>query len=227
MNSTARTLIRLEGQHPLAEYCRVTSAYCPFIMPSKEARTLMVREVDLPGITDIDKLQSIVFAETVAETEALRQDRRGMPVKQAQLLNYNVVFHHPDPDIDGRELVDWPGYCAKLLYTGIGVMYGLFWKNQEEMLRNGRPMPVPPVNFVSVRSKVQRLDWQFFDTHNQHLKQPHVDATDSEGINVHRMVFSDAVPDDLSDVNTLVASGYYGRVRDWASEILARVENNQ
>lgn len=37
-------------------------------------------------------------------------------------------------------------------------MFGKFWRGEDDVDRRGRPLPVPPVNFISIRPAVPVLD---------------------------------------------------------------------
>lgn len=213
-----RQPIQLETESIFARHCRAISSFCPFIVPSANQRLLLARTLNIPScVLDAER---ILFGELVVETESFRRHRARLSATARHLLCYNLVVNWTDKSAPAmHELLAWPTYVAKLLYTSKAIMFGSFPERERTKTRNGALIPEPPVSFISIRSKVAGLDVRFFDK-NPNLLAPHVDGVDDLE-NVHQRAFATGVPDNLLDAGVVAQPSYYERVRAWAESILA------
>ena len=72
----------------------------------------------------------------------------------------------------------------KTHYTQAGVLFGKFWKGEKDVSRTGIAIPSSPYHMLSIRSRVERKDEQFFTNVPERLNSL-VDAEDS-GQNVFK-----------------------------------------
>lgn len=63
---------------------------------------------------------------------------------------------------DGPELLSWPHWLLKLLYLEVEIMVGKFWRGEVSHDKLGRVVPIPPVDFLSIRTAVKPKDVRFF-----------------------------------------------------------------
>jgi hypothetical protein len=217
-------VVRLDGADPFSAYCSEVAAFCPFLKPAAAGGLLLAQSVTVQD-ADMERAHATLFEALVPAVESFRVARRS--VKRGAILCLNLVIDAPSSlSEQGRELICWPVWLAKQIYTDKAIVFGFFWKGEVATARNGMTLPVPPVNFISIRSKVPSLDQRFF-TQNPDLLQPHIDGQD-DGANVHERVFPGAVP-DLTDPIAIRQANYYSTVSAWGREIHAqsvRVESS-
>lgn len=156
----------------------IAGGFCPFIEPSaKEGVTLFSRYELAPS--SLENLQAQAFYLGVIHTELFRKNRRKQrTVKGWTLSCENVIFHDSAFVGKGRELLDWPHWLLKALYTKVGVMFGKFWEREESTSRDGRSIPPPPCDFLSIRSSVKPLDGRFFSLAPQ-LTDEYISSVDT------------------------------------------------
>ncbi|MGH8929331.1 MAG: hypothetical protein ACRDZO_01515 [Egibacteraceae bacterium] len=156
-----------------------------------------------------------IFSLGVIHTEAFRLKRRGNGAGERVLLCDNLVLApaHPDTGWHGQELLAWPHWVLKCLYTRVGVMFGKFWAGEVAAARNGLEIPSPPCDFLSIRSAVKAKDPRFF-TKAEDLVDDLVTANDT-GQNVHKP-FTTLDPADFT-LESLHQIRYYDIVRAWAA----------
>ncbi|MFF7992423.1 hypothetical protein ACFZDG_21845 [Kitasatospora xanthocidica] len=70
----------------------------------------------------------------------------------------NVVLLGECEDAHHRELLVWPHWALKHLYSQVGVMIGRFAKGTAETSRTGHSIPPAPFSFLPVRAAVRPLD---------------------------------------------------------------------
>ena len=213
---TEREPLRLDEDDAFARYCQTVTAFCPFLLPSVRAGATYVRRATVNG-TSVESLQADLFYMLVAETEHFRLVRRNtLCVRRKALLCLNVVFELPEAaDVHCAELLGWPHYLAKLLYTDQAILFGKFHKGEKDFARNGEPLPEPPVNFWSIRSRVENLDRRFFDK-TPELTDLHINGSD-DGKNVHAQ-FGLGVEEIA--ITRMREIGYYEKVLSWGREQL-------
>lgn len=121
----------------------------------------------------------------------------------------NLIFETPMiSEGCAEKLLSWPHWLLKSLYTGVGIMFGKFWKGEHELNRDGIAIPRPPVTFMSFRSAVIRKDTRFF---NKALElRPALEAADDDGRNVHEL-FAPAGC-DISSIESMRIHNYYHHI---------------
>jgi hypothetical protein len=143
----------------------------------EEGVILFSRHELIPG--SLEHLEAQVFYLGLIHTELFRKHRRKQQtVKGWTLSCENVIFHDPTLVGKGRVLLDWPHWLLKALYTKTGVMFGKFWEGEESTSRDGRPIPPPPCDFLSIRSSVKPLDGRFFSLAPQ-LTDEYINSVDA------------------------------------------------
>ncbi|MBZ4318931.1 DUF6875 domain-containing protein [Streptomyces huiliensis] len=129
-------------------YVDAMSAHCPYLAPSVERELTHWTMYEAAG--DAADVEAAVFEAGVLSAEWLRTqaDRR-----QATLMCENIVVSGV-----GRELLAWPHWALKNLYTPVGVMFGKFPVGDQIADHHGRVIPEPPVSFLAVRFVVRARD---------------------------------------------------------------------
>ncbi|MFF2352339.1 hypothetical protein ACFVVL_21455 [Kitasatospora sp. NPDC058115] len=112
----------------------------------------------------------------------------------------NVVMLGQCTDADHHELLAWPHWALKNLYSQTGIMFGKFVQGVVETGRDGRSIPPAPFSFLPVRVAIRPLDPNFL------TNTPDLAATVAEAVDDGRDVFED-IPCD------------WKAVREWASSL--------
>ena len=144
------------------EYITAISAeFCPFLSPA-HARGMVRYSVYHSSANSMEKAQSELFYVGLIHAEILRETRRGATSSSQLLACENVIIIHDDSGFEGEELFSWPHWLLKKEYTGMGVMFGKFWRGETANSRAGNPIPPSPHHMLSIRSAVKPKDPGFF-----------------------------------------------------------------
>ena len=183
-----------EGLPGLGAYLgEIAGGFCPFLGPSMEEGVTLFSRHELT-LGSLDHLQAEVFYLGLIHTELFRKHRRKQQTVRGWTLSCeNVIFNNPAGQ-GGRALLDWPHWLLKALYTKVGVMFGKFWEGEESTSRDGRLIPPPPCDFLSIRSSVKPLDGRFFSLAPQ-LADEYISSIDTgndvlEEAGIHGEMFS-------------------------------------
>lgn len=141
----------------------IAQMFCPFIEPSQKRNVLFFSEYDLRSLLP-EKIKAGIFYTSLIHTELLRRERRKQTTRIAHdMLSENCIFYFSaNMDEKGEELFSWPHWMLKCLYTKTSIMFGKFWKGEQINSRDGRPIPPPPLHFLSIRSAIKPTDINFF-----------------------------------------------------------------
>ncbi|WP_372412080.1 hypothetical protein [Streptomyces luteireticuli] len=164
------TLVRLTeptpdaGQldHRLGPYTAAVAAHCPYLGPST-ARQLTRWELWEPADRAAvpQAIEAALFAAGLMAAERVRARARTL----GPLVCENVAVRWDAPTEDQRLALMWPHWALKLLYAPVGVMVGKFWAGETDTDRRGRPVPVPPITFLSLRPAVRARDPKLLTSH--------------------------------------------------------------
>lgn len=140
----------------IAEYVEAVTAHCPYLGPSAQ-RGLTLWELWEPVQPETfadDTADAAWFAVGLAGAERVRELAR----TSGPLVCANVAVRWSAHTRVQRDALAWPHWALKALYAPVGVMVGNSWKGETDTDRHGRPIPEPPVTFLSLRSAVRARD---------------------------------------------------------------------
>lgn len=213
----------------------VSSSFCPYIEPSMAKNSTMYTIVH-SETNEKAVAEKIIFGSGYAFSELLRRKRAcSISEQRVPLLCDNVlfIFPHINEALD-KELLSWPHWILKCRYTQLGILFGKFWKNAQEKSKDGRDLPIPPCNFISIRESIRAKDPRFFD-HADWLR-PALESSNDSGQNVfHDMEgypniiqAMDVFCDEPSQLNfegildILILSNFYSQAKQLATQELER-----
>ncbi len=170
--------------------------FCPFIIPAQQEKVLFFSGYDLPT-GDLESAQACIFYLGLLHTELLRRERRMQKTRRAHdLLCENIIFTlPPNSNIDGRQLFSWPHWLLKTMYTRVSVLFGKFWQGEQDVSKDGRAIPIPPVHLLSIRSAIKPVDAKFF-TRAPALTDEYLRSCD-DGESVLREILGGKAPEAL------------------------------
>jgi hypothetical protein len=144
----------------------ISDGFCPFIASSVAQDVLAFSDYTLDELTEIGRGDPAagLFYVGVVHAERLRQRRMtfwraDQPAPAALICdNLTLVDSETLSWRSAKDIVDWPHYLLKWLYSEVGLMFGKFWTNEEGRSLKDRPIPTTPVTFLSIRSAVRLRD---------------------------------------------------------------------
>jgi len=154
----------LTGRPAFMEYAnKIGDGFCSFVQPAQQKSVLFFSEYELKAL-ELEDLQAAIFCLGFIHTELLRKGRRQQTTRMLHdLFCENTIFYlSPEVKIGGPELFGWPHWLLKLLYTKFSILFGKFWKDEQDTSRSGRAIPPPPDHFLSIRSAIKPTDARFF-----------------------------------------------------------------
>jgi hypothetical protein len=220
----------------------VSNGFCPFVEPAQEEGILLVSEYYLKE-NDAQSLEEAIFYTGVLHTELLRKERRVQKTRKSHdLFSENILFHLPEnAEVVGPELFAWPHWLLKLLYTKVSIMFGKFWEGEQDASRDGREIPVPPNNFLSIRSAIKPIDVRFFMKAPQ-LTDEYVHSCDSGesvfdqvvGIEAPKAIIKAESLDPLQVTGELFVqlvaemrtTRFYAKLRLWGEDLLVKQQSS-
>jgi hypothetical protein len=145
---------------------QIGTDFCPFIAPSTVHEALTFSDYTLGELTDLGEgdVAAGLFYAGVVHTERLRRRRAALwqadlPAPAALLCdNIAVIGSETLAERAAKDIVDWPHYLLKWIYSEVGLMFGKFWTHEQATSLNGRPIPTTPATFLSIRSAVRLRD---------------------------------------------------------------------
>jgi hypothetical protein len=130
------------------QYIHAMSTHCPYLAPSVEHGLTRWTVYEAAG--PAPKVEEAVFHAGVRLAEEVRS-LAGRPRGALTCENIAVLGV-------GREVLAWPHWALKNLYTPVGVMFGKFPVGEQVGDHLGRIVPEPPVSFLVVRVAVRARD---------------------------------------------------------------------
>ncbi|USK57371.1 hypothetical protein LIS82_13305 [Cytobacillus solani] len=140
-------------------YLKEMENYCPFLEPSTK-KNLVNNTVITINEDEQNKIESQIFWKSVEITELFREKRKQFCNQDRLLLNSNIIFIF-ESNID-TNILDWPHYILKILYSNVGIVFGKFHKGAIKKSRLNGYMPSPPYTHLSIRSVIKKKDEKFF-----------------------------------------------------------------
>lgn len=216
----ARRPLTRGDRDPFTNHCLSTTAVCPYLSRSINRQRTFVSEYRIGGGTIAD-LQAAVFYAAIPAVEAFRDSTRATD-RDSGLQCENVAFMIADPGMaaNGRDVLEWPHWMLKLLYTKAGLVFGKFWKGETLISRSGLAAPVPERNFLSIRWALRGRDDHFFES--TPFLQRQFENASYDRRNVHED-FGVSRRDAYS-VQTLMERNYFDLVRAWAESLTAELD---
>ncbi|MCD9145492.1 hypothetical protein [Streptomyces albireticuli] len=154
------------GQIGLGPYAAAVAAHCLYLAPST-GRGLTRWELWEPADGGVGEpaataaVEGALFAAGPAAAERARKRARLL----GPLVCENVTVRWGAPSEEQRRLLVWPHWALKCLYAPVGLMAGKFWRGEVADDRRGRPVPPPPLSFLSLRPAVRTRDPQLLTSH--------------------------------------------------------------
>ena len=199
----------------------IGSRFCPFLEPARGNEVLFFSKYTIEE-TKVETLKQKMFYLSFIHTELLRRARAEEEDKQrANLICENLIFRFPsEDDVDGAELLSIPHWLLKCAYTQVGVLFGKFWKGEQDTAKSGEEITPPPLHFISIRSALKPVDSRFF-TKARILENAYRESED-DGRSVFAHLFTPQQRDSLgiSDVENLpFADVSYARVMELSTKL--------
>jgi hypothetical protein len=194
------------------EYLDKMAEYCPYLMPAKNSQNINNIFFD---ISEKDRLliENGIFWESVRVTEKFRKVRQDLDTPNKILLNFNLIFLFESEILN---ILDWPHYLLKVLYTEVGIVFGKFQKG-----KSGDNFPLPQFQFthLSIRSAVKKKDERFFNKAPYLLE--HMLLNEDKGQNILLPI----IDSDICELSVSEKIKIYSRLRESYSNLLVRTEN--
>lgn len=140
--------------------------FCPFIHAAYNAGVLYFHEYSIGELERFGGGDAVagLFNAAIIHTERLRDERLRYDAvddrARSTLICDNLVVAGSENFNwrSAKNVVDWPHYILKNMYSSCGLMFGKFWTREEDEGLDGRPIPPPQVTFLSIRSVVKLRD---------------------------------------------------------------------
>lgn len=145
---------------------QVSANFCPYIEPACEHDVLSFSEYTTDELTATGRgdIRAGLLYTGIVITERLRRRRamlrRDGHVAASQMICDNIVVLGTDnaPGQSAKNVVDWPHYLLKSIYSETALMFGKFWTNEEGLSRDERAIPIVPITFLSIRAAIRPRD---------------------------------------------------------------------
>ena len=110
------------------DYAEKLYSYCPYLKKSKSKDLLDSKKVIFYSEKD-DEYSKKIFYECLIETERFRIKRRTLDMKDCPYYSLNIVFDSKfEKNYNWEEIISWPHYMLKYLYSKEQILFGKFWK---------------------------------------------------------------------------------------------------
>lgn len=142
-------------------YMKKTYDFCPYLENSHNRNLVKVNSIILTNKTP-EQLSEELFYIFLESVEIFRLNRSRIEKKLIPFYTLNIVFDvESDTNYNWEEIISWPHYMMKYLYSKEQIMFGKFWKDEmtKSKFKEGN-IPVPDINFLSVRTAVKNKDPQ-------------------------------------------------------------------
>lgn len=157
----------IDGDEEFAAYCTDSiSKYCPFIRPSAQNKLLFATRYSPNQLLEESKtgdLESAIFFACILHAEQVRIKRLTYADSPLSRLICDNVILDDRPQIWGNheQLISWPHWILKSIYTSSGLMFGKFWIDENLKDAGGDCLPPPRDTFLSIRSTIKVPDRRF------------------------------------------------------------------
>ena len=141
------------------DYAEKLYSYCPYLKKSKSKDLLDSKRVIFYSEKD-DEYSKKIFYECLIETERFRIKRRTLDMKDCPYYSLNIVFDSKfEKNYKWEEMMSWPHYMLKYLYSKEQIMFGKFWKGEKTKSRiTNKIIPESNINFISIRTAIKERD---------------------------------------------------------------------
>jgi hypothetical protein len=151
--------VDLSGPGQFEQYCaEVAKSACPHIYGSIQRDLHYCRLIDMSSI-EADLVEAHLLLAALKYTELFRSIRRAAGPKRFTTPCINLVFQFsPDVAPAARHIFGWPHWICKCLYLKKRIMHGKFWRGEEVASNFGKKIPVPTLDFISIRTSIPTRD---------------------------------------------------------------------
>lgn len=182
---------RLGSRQPFAlcddEFSRylttVAELGCPYIAPALRSGNFFLSTYSAEELTSFGdgSVRAGLLYASLCHVESLRRIRQTAGI----LYSDHIVISDSGawPEAKARDLIAWPHWILKRLYSTQKLMFGKFWTGEHLITRSGEEVARPPLTFLAIRSSFPRRDPSLLES------QPDVAA-----------LIGDVVLDDHKDV---------------------------
>ena len=142
------------------------SGFCPFLKPSLERGLLKFTHIRIQSPEDPERIfEAVLFWAGLFCAEMMRVRRMTYPDAADRILYSETVVIDLDERIaiDGAQVFGWPHWMLKKAYAHKGIVFGKFWKGEEDRTQDGTLITPPESHFLSIRSAVKSRDGRFFN----------------------------------------------------------------
>lgn len=212
-----RRSVNFTSSDSFDRYCVQVKPFCPYLSPAEAEQVLFVSYANLQSHPeDVYSIQREIFYICLKVTEEIRIKRRALGGRKGFLLCENIIFDLQQVPKSPDNIFGWPHWLLKCLYSNFGLMFGKFWIGEKDTSRDGKPIPEPTFNFISIRSAVKSRDPYFLDATPGVLDRL-INSIDSEE-NVHATLgFRDFQIRSLAE---MMESEYYDYLVNWSKQFL-------
>lgn len=224
---------------PLASYLSLLEdGFCPYLRPAKASGYLYFSQYDLGG-GEAEATRARLFLLGLIHTEWMRHKRLTAQTPEQRLLTCENLIVDVGPDVDGPSLFGWPHFILKALYTESALLFGKFWIGEKDFSCDGRPVPVPPLHLLSIRSAIKKKDHRFFQRVMEGMLPEFERGHDCDGSPLRNidwlpstttdqilaLAASNPSQDDvIALVNELINANVYPSARRWAEGRLKEIK---
>ena len=215
------------GDLPKNEYDRycfdIADRHCPFLEPAIQRNVVYATQYKISG-NNLDEINEYAFWIAVAHIEFMLELRGQLADDCGSLYCENVIFEIQgkcEPKA-GERLLPWPHWILKLLYTPCNILVGDFWKGEISKNNSDESIPVPPVQFFSLRSGVKQKDIRFFKgTPNLLPKFVTANSSDKSPLDAWEIPIRAIKKHDLYELR-----GKYAALKNWSKNELDKNLSN-
>lgn len=149
------------------DYVRAVGArHCPYIEPSLSNASMCFSTYRLCAETPSQVHALIYYIGFVHAALTMRQRLHASDKRRRNLACENVVFQIDEKmrsDLPGPMLFMWAHWLLKTDFTSVGLLFGKFWRGEQDVDKDGISIPPPPCDFLSIRSAIPARDTRFFE----------------------------------------------------------------
>jgi hypothetical protein len=157
-----KTVSLYRSRDAFARYIQSALPFCPLLQSSLQYGLCFCETVQLDW-SDPNEAERDLFFFIIEYVIKFKRRRKEYTDERSRLLYCEniVVIHKQKTVAYGERTVPWVHWMLKLLYTEENVIVGDFWDGESTKSQRGEHLPVPSINFLSIRSLIAR-DYQFF-----------------------------------------------------------------
>ncbi len=187
----------------------ISSQFCPFIAPAQKHQVLSFSDYTADELADAgrgDVTAGLLYL-GIVHTERLRRRRTALrssgQFTAASLICDNIVVLGSETASwrAAKDLVDWPHYLLKSVYSESELMFGKFWTEEVSTSLDGRTIPTTPATFLSIRSAVRLRDPELLREQAEFAAVIREASDDGQDVLLRRVQVAgaDATPELLAD----------------------------